>query len=114
MMTWVFVGLVLQIAMVVAGHVVPPLRDWWGPGGMLISLVVGAFAAPAAAGNWRKALANGALAGGIGAFVGIAIALVLHDVPPMLLALGTASSVVAGAIGAAIVNAVRRRRASAA
>ena len=38
MMTWIAVGTALQIAMVVAGHFVPPLRAWWGPGGMLISL----------------------------------------------------------------------------
>ena len=33
MMTWIAVGTALQIAMVVAGHFVPPLRAWWGPGG---------------------------------------------------------------------------------
>jgi peptidoglycan/LPS O-acetylase OafA/YrhL len=112
MMTWVVVGLVLQIAMVVAGHLVPPLRDWWGPGGMLISLVVGALAAPSARGSWSKAVVNGALAGGVGAFVGILVAVLLHDVPVMLLVLGTVSSVVAGIIGAAIMNAVRRGRSS--
>ena len=110
MLTWVVIGLVLQIAMVVAGHLAPPLRDWWGPGGMLISLVVGAAAAPSALGSWSKAVANGALAGGVGAFAGILIALVLGDVSAMLLVLGTASSVVAGIVGAAAVNLVRRRR----
>jgi hypothetical protein len=114
MLIWIVVGLVLQVAMVIAGHLVPALRDWWGPGGMLISLVVGALAAPAAQGSWSKAVANGALAGGVGAFAGILIALLLRDVPPMLLALGTLSSVVAGIIGAAVVNALRRRRTSAA
>ena len=112
MMTWIVIGVVLQIAMVVLGHLVPPLRDWWGPGGMLISLVVGALAAPAASGVWSKAVVNGALAGGAGAFVGILIALLLHDVPPMLLVLGTVSSVVAGITGAAVTNAVRRSRSS--
>ncbi len=114
MMRWVGVGLVLQVAMVVAGHLLPSLRDWWGPGGMLISLVVGALAAPPAAGVWSKALANGALAGGAGAFAGIAVALLLGDVPPLLLVLGTLSSVVAGVIGAALVNAMRRGGARAA
>ena len=110
MLTWVVVGLVLQIGMVVAGHLVPPLRDWWGPGGMLISLLAGAAAAPSAQGIWPKAVTNGALAGGVGAFAGILIALVLGDVPPMLLALGTLSSVVAGIVGAAAVTVVRRGR----
>jgi uncharacterized protein involved in exopolysaccharide biosynthesis len=112
MTTWLVVGLVLQIAMVVLGHLVPPLRDWWGPGGMLISLVVGALAAPSAQGSWPKAVTNGALAGGVGAFAGILIALLLHDVPALLLVLGTVSSVVAGVIGAAVMNAVRRSRSS--
>jgi hypothetical protein len=106
MMTWIAAGTVLQIAMVVAGHFIPPLRDWWGPGGMLISLVVGALAAQA---RWSEALVAGALAGGVGAFVGILIALLLGDVAALLLALGTLSSVVAGVIGAAVVTFFRRR-----
>lgn len=105
-MTWIAVGTALQIAMVVAGHFSPPLRAWWGPGGMLISLVVGCLAAQAA---WRDTLVAGALAGGAGAFVGILIALLLGDVAPSLLALGTVSSVVAGVIGAAAVTFFRRR-----
>jgi hypothetical protein len=109
MTTWVVVGLVLQIGMVVAGHVVPPLRSFWGPGGMLISLVVGACAALPAQGGWSRAVTNGALAGGVGAFAGILIALLLGDVPAALLALGTFSSVVAGIVGAALVYLVRGR-----
>jgi uncharacterized membrane protein YeaQ/YmgE (transglycosylase-associated protein family) len=106
MMTWIAVGTALQIAMVVAGHFIPPLRAWWGPGGMLISLVVGCLAAQT---RWSQTLVAGALAGGVGAFVGILIALLLGDVPAMLLALGTISSVVAGVIGAAVVTFFRRR-----
>ena len=106
MMTWIAVGTALQIAMVVAGHFIPPLRDWWGPGGMLIALVVGCLAAQA---RWSDTLVAGALAGGVGAFIGILIALLLGDVPAMLLALGTLSSVVAGIIGAAVVTFVRGR-----
>ena len=111
MMTWIAVGTALQIAMVVAGHFIPPLRAWWGPGGMLISLAVGCLAAQA---RWPDTLVAGALAGGVGAFIGIVIALLLGDVPAMLLALGTISSVVAGIIGAAVVTFLRRRGESAA
>ena len=111
MMTWIAVGTALQIAMVVAGHFIPPLRAWWGPGGMLISLVVGGLAAQT---RWPDTLVAGALAGGVGAFIGISIALLLGDVPAMLLALGTISSVVAGIIGAAVVTFFRRRGAAAA
>lgn len=111
MRTWIAVGTALQIAMVLAGHFVPPLRAWWGPGGMLISLVVGCLAAHA---RWSETLVAGALAGGVGAFIGIAIALLLGDVPALLLLLGTVSSVIAGVIGAAVVTFFRRRGAAAA
>jgi hypothetical protein len=111
MMTWIAVGAALQIAMVVAGHFIPPLRAWWGVGGMLISLAVGCCAAQ---GRWSESLVAGALAGGVGAFVGILIALLLGDVPATLLALGTISSVVAGIIGAAVVTFFRRRGAASA
>ena len=111
MMTWIAVGTALQIAMVVVGHFVPPLRAWWGVGGMLISLVAGCLAAQE---RWSETLVAGALAGGVGAFIGILIALLLGDVPAMLLALGTLSSVVAGIIGAAVVTFVRRRGAASA
>ena len=50
----------------------------------------------------------------MGAFIGILIALLLGDVPVMLLALGTLSSVVAGIIGAAVVTFFRRRGAASA
>ncbi len=106
MMTWIAVGTALQIAMVVAGHFIPALRAWWGPGGMLISLAVGCLAAQA---RWSETLVAGALAGGVGAFIGILIALLFGDVPALLLAVGTLSSVVAGIIGAAVVTFVRSR-----
>ena len=111
MITWIAVGTALQIAMVVAGHFIPSVRALWGPGGMLISLAVGCLAAQA---RWSDTLVAGALAGGVGAFIGILIALLLGDVPVMLLALGTLSSVVAGLIGAAVVTFFRRRGAASA
>ena len=106
MMKWIAVGTALQVAMVLAGHFVPPLRDWWGPGGMLISLIVGCLAAQS---RWSETVVAGALAGGVGAFVGILIALLLGEVSAMLLVLGTLSSAVAGVIGAAVVTFFRRR-----
>jgi len=103
-------GVVLQVAMVLIGHLVPSVRDYWGPGGMLISLVVGAVAVGSATPSWPHALRAGALAGGIGAVVGIALAYVLHDVPAALVVLGTLSSAVAGILGAAARFAIRQRR----
>jgi hypothetical protein len=71
----------------------------WGPGGTLISLLVGIWAGwnattAASAATW------GAVAGGLGALVGIAIAVGLGDVPATLLALGTGGSILAGIVGA--------------
>ena len=102
------VGVILQLAMVGIGHAVPAVRALWGPGGMLISLVVGIWAgwrvgAIAAAATW------GAIAGGLGALIGIALAVVLGDVPVSLLLLGTLSSTVAGLVGAVVTHKVRAR-----
>ena len=107
----VVVGVILQIAMVGIGHAVPSLREMWGPVGTLISLVVGVWA------GWHVATSGsaviwGAVAGGLGAFLGIALALILGDVSTSLLLLGTASSVVAGVAGGVVTHMLRRRSAA--
>jgi hypothetical protein len=107
MRTWIIVGIILQVAMALAGHWLASLRAFWGPGGMLISLVVGCLAAPSGGTTWGGILKAGALAGGIGAFVGILLVFVLQDVPALLIAFGTISSTVAGMIGAGAVAAIR-------
>lgn len=94
------VGTVLQVAMVVLGHWIPEVMAAFAMGGMMISLVAGLLFA-----TWarppRRSLAGGggALAGGACAAIGIAVSVVLGDVPPTLLLFGTAASVVTGAIG---------------
>ena len=55
-----------------------------------------------ARGGWAPSLGGGAIAGGVCAFIGIAVSAALKDVPPSLLILGTASSVVTGLIGGAL------------
>ena len=105
------VGLVLQLAMVGVGHAVPSLRPMWGPVGTLISLVVGVWAA------WNvtttgSAAIWGVVAGGLGALIGIALAVILGDVPTSLLVLGTAGSIVAGLVGGVVTRTVRRRSAT--
>lgn len=102
------VGLILQLAMVGLGHAVPSLRAMWGPVGTLISLVVGVWA------GWHVATTGsaaiwGAVAGGLGALIGIALALILGNVPVSLLVLGTAGSTVAGLVGGVVTHMVRRR-----
>jgi hypothetical protein len=94
------VGTVLQVVMIVAGHFVPWVRDnVFLFGGMMISATAGyLYAADFAAGFLRGAL-GGAIAGGLCALIGIALSVLLGDTPVFVLALGTAISVLTGAVG---------------
>jgi len=105
------VGTLLQVVMVVAGHSSPAIKGWFAVGGMGLSLVAGVLyarlARPVTRGN---AALGGAAAGAICAFLGILVSYLLGDVPGSLLALGTISSAVTGAIGGfigALTGAVR-------
>jgi hypothetical protein len=67
---------------------------------MSISLVAGVLYARLAARVTRgNAVVGGLLAGALCAFLGIAVSYALGDVPMSLLALGTISSAVTGALG---------------
>lgn len=95
------VGTLLQVAMVVAGHTSPAIKGLFAVGGMGLSLVAGVlyarlFPRPATKGS---ASIGGLAAGAICAFLGILVSYLLGDVPASLLALGTISSAVTGAIG---------------
>jgi len=97
------VGLILQLAMVVAGHYVPAIREkGFAIGGMFFSLVAGLLYARMAQAVWGGALGGGAIAGGVCAILGIAVSVALKDVPAQILLLGTMASVVTGLIGGAI------------
>ncbi|PYP79093.1 MAG: hypothetical protein DMD35_09275 [Gemmatimonadetes bacterium] len=94
------VGTLLQVVMVVAGHSSPAIAGLFAVGGMGLSLLAGVLytrlARPATKGS---AALGGLAAGAICAFIGIAVSHLLGDVPATLLALGTLSSAVTGAIG---------------
>jgi len=96
------IGIVLQVAMVIGGHLDPAVKAAYAIGGMGFSLIAGWIYPRMARGRWGPALAGGAIAGGVCAFVGIALSAVLKDVPVSLLALGTISSLIAGLIGGAV------------
>ena len=97
------IGLALQLAMVLIGHYVPAIREkGFAVGGMFFSLVAGLLYARMAQTGWGGALGGGALAGGLCAILGIAVSTALGDVPPMILAMGTAASAVTGLIGGAV------------
>jgi hypothetical protein len=97
------VGTVLQVIMVVAGHSNKSIANLFAVGGMGFSLIAGLVYAIVARGGSTSSLALGGLvAGALCALIGIFVSYMLKDVPVTLLALGTVSSAVTGAIGGAI------------
>jgi hypothetical protein len=94
------VGTLLQVVMVVAGHSSPAIKGLFAVGGMGLSLVAGVLYARLARPSTKGSAAlGGGAAGAICAFLGILVSHLLGDVPGSLLALGTISSAVTGAIG---------------
>jgi hypothetical protein len=93
-------GAVLQVAMVVAGHSNKSIAGLFAVGGMGLSLMAGLLYAMWARGSTTSSLVLGGLiAGALCALIGIFVSFMLGDVPPSLLALGTVSSAVTGALG---------------
>lgn len=109
------VGTVLQLAMVLAGHWVVAVADFFGLLGMAISLAAGWLYAARVPGLGAGAAAGGgALAGGLCAFLGIVVSWLMGDVTATILAFGTASSAVTGALGGLAGRALGSRSAGAA
>lgn len=110
------VGTILQVAMVIAGHANKSIAGLFAFGGMGFSLVAGVlyvmYGRADATGSGSSVL-GGALAGALCALFGILISYLLGDVPVTLLALGTVSSAVTGAIGGLIGRFVSRAPSSA-
>lgn len=92
-------GSVAQIVMVVAGHSVPAVAENFAIGGMGLSALAGWLATRGASMGLAAGAGQGAVAGGVCAAIGIGVSVALGDVPAILLALGTVSSAVTGAIG---------------
>ena len=93
------IGTALQLAMVVLGHIEPKIAALFAVLGMFLSLVAGFLF-----GRWSGGLKGGAAAGGLAAgavcaLIGILESFYLGDVPGWVIAFGTASSAVTGAIG---------------
>jgi hypothetical protein len=98
------IGLIAQLAMIVAGHYVPAIKDkGFMIGGLAISFVAGLLYARLAPNlGWPSALLDGGLVGGGCAVFAIAASVLLGDTPPFILMAGALSSVVAGLIGGTI------------
>jgi hypothetical protein len=93
-------GTVLQVAMVLIGHLSPVVASWFAVLGITLSAIAGAlYAALARPGTRRVAVLGGTLVGGGCALIGIAISLYLGDVTVAVLGFGTVSSALTGALG---------------
>ena len=108
LMTATVAGTVAQLLMVVVGHWVPAVAAVFGPLGTLISLAAGVLYARLSAGRVGASAVGGLISGGVCALLGILVSFGLGDVTAPILALGTAGSAVAGAVGAVITAAVRK------
>jgi hypothetical protein len=95
-----FVGVVIEVVMVMIAHFAPWLRThYYLFALMMIAATSGyIYAADTGRGFFTGATA-GAVAGGICGFVGLGISVLLHDVVSTLLPIDTAVCVVTGAVG---------------
>ncbi len=96
------VGSVLQVVWVLIGHFFPAVRGYANMflfGGMMISALAGYLYAVDYASGFGRGILGGAIAGGVSALIGIALSVLLGDMPFAMLALDTAISVVTGAAG---------------
>ena len=97
------IGLILQLIMVVTGHYNLFVKEkGFAVGGMLLSFVAGLIYYKLAGGSWGAGLGGGAVSGGVCAIIGIAVSVMLADVPPQILIIGTVASTVTGLVGAAV------------
>lgn len=96
------IGTVLQLVMVLAGHWIPAVKDQFAIIGTLISLVAGLLYARTAKGSWSDSTLGGVIAGAVSALLGIVVSVLLGDVPPIILVIGTLSSAVGGVAGGAV------------
>lgn len=103
-------GTLLQLAMVLAGHFTLAVANLFGPLGMAISLLVGLLYALKAGEGYGHAALGGAIVGGACALIGIVVSYLLGDVTALILALGTLSSAIAGALGGLIGQAAGGRQ----
>ena len=100
MKKWLIIGTACQLIMVISGHNNQFIAEnVFALGGMAISLIAGAGYAIGARAGRALAVRGGAIVGGGCALIGILVSVALGDVPALILALGTLSSTLAGAIG---------------
>ena len=104
MLSGASVGTVLQILMVVVGHFAPALQQagLFPIGGTLIGAITGWLAGRATPGAIGAKAGSGAVAGGVAGALGSLVSTALGDVPLANVAIAGGSTLVTGAIGAAL------------
>ena len=97
-------GTALQVAMVVIGHFAPSLQEMglFPIAGTLIGGITGWLASAATAGAMGAKVGSGAVAGGVAGAIGSLVSTALGDVPLGNIAIAGVSTLVTGAIGAAL------------
>lgn len=95
-----WVSTMLHLTMFILGHYIPWVREnVFLFGGMLISGVSGLLYAREAAVGYARGALGGIIAGGGGALIGIAISVLLGDVPVFVLGPGTSIAMLTGVVG---------------
>jgi len=100
LVTATLIGTALQLVMVTVGHSSPAVSHLFAPIGMGISLIAGIlYAVLSTEVIIRDNVTGGLIAGAVSAFIGILVSWFLADVDTAVLAYGTLSSAITGAIG---------------
>jgi hypothetical protein len=102
MTRFVWMGVVLQLAMVLTGHWVESVRLLSGPLGTGIPFALGLWYGAVEPRSLGEAVRGGAIIGLVGAVVGVLVAILLGDQGWILLTFAPLSSTVTGLLGAVI------------
>ena len=109
MSKFVWMGVVLQLAMVTAGHFHEAVLNLSGPLGVGIPFVLGLWYGATVPRAYGEASKGGFIIGIVGAFIGVVVAILMGDAIWMLLTFAPLSSGITGLLGAAIGTAVGSR-----
>ncbi|HKJ03640.1 MAG TPA: hypothetical protein VJ997_14330 [Longimicrobiales bacterium] len=109
MSKFVWMGIVLQLAMVTAGHFMESVLALSGPLGVGIPFLLGIWYGATVPRSYGETSKGGFVIGIVGAFIGVVAAILMGDATWMLLTFAPLSSGVTGLLGAALGTAVGGR-----
>jgi len=109
MSRFVWMGIVLQLAMVTGGHFMEAVLNLSAVLGVGIPFVLGVWYGATVPKGYGETSKGGFVIGIVGAFIGVVAAILMGDQPWMLLTFAPLSSGVTGLLGAAIGTAVSGR-----